>query len=136
VYKDTAGIIEDTILLSLVKAKPGENLKDHSRGEYLEKAPIPPRTVDEAVDRLMSLLDSRDKLKIANMKLDDGIGFEADLHRYFKNAFNVWHGNKNLLADCRFVSEKPIRSENEAEFVIIKALWERLRKTHGLRIVR
>ncbi len=136
VYKDTAGIIEDTILLSLVKAKPGENLKDHSRGEYLEKAPIPPKTVDEAVDRLMSLLDSRDKLKIANMKLDDGIGFEADLHRYFNNAFNVWHGNKNLLVDCRFVSENPIRSENEAEFVIIKALWERLRKTHGLRIVK
>ena len=136
VYKDTAEIIENTILMSLVKAKPGENLKDHSRGEYLEKAPIPPKTVDEAVDRLMSLLDSRDKLKIANIKSDDGIGVDADLHRYFKKAFNVWHGNKDLLADCRFVSKKSIRSENEAEFVIIKMLWERLRKTHGLRIVK
>jgi hypothetical protein len=136
VYKDTADIIEGAILLSLVNAKPGECLTDHSRREYLEKAPIPPKTVDEAVDRFISLLELKDKLKIANMKLDDLSNFDADLHHYFKNAFNVWHGSKDLLADCRSVSEEPIRSENEAEFVIIKTLWERLKKAHALKVVR
>jgi hypothetical protein len=136
VYKDTVYIIESAILLSLVNAKPGEYLTDHSRREYLEKAPIPPKTVEEAVDRLISDLDLKNKLKIANMKLNDLVNFDSNLHKYFKNAFDVWHGNKNLLADCRFVSEKPIRNENEAEFVIIKSLWERLRKTHSLRVVK
>ena len=136
VYKETAGIIEATILLSLVEAKPGENLTDHSREEYLEKAPIPPKTVDEAVDRLLSILESREMLKIANIRLDDGVGFDADLHQYFKNVLNVWHGNKDLLADCRSVSGRPIRSENEAEFVIIKTLQERLKQTHALRVVK
>jgi hypothetical protein len=136
VYKDTVGIIEGTILLSLVGAKPGEHLTDHSRREYLEKAPIAANTVDEAADRLVFFLDLKDRLKIANMKLDDLVNFGADLHRHIKNAFNVWHGNKDLLADCRLVSGKPLRSEKEAEFVIIKTLWERLRKTHALRVVR
>lgn len=136
VYKDTVGIIEGAILLSLVDAKPGEYLTDHTRREYLEKAPIPPRTVDEAVDRLISVLDLKDKLKIANMKLDHRVPLDPDFHRYFKNAFNVWHGNKDLLADCRSVSEKPIRSENEAEFVIFKSLQEKLKKAHGLRVVK
>jgi hypothetical protein len=136
VYKDTVSIIEGTILLCLVNAKPGEHLTDHSRREYLEKAPILPKTVDEAVDRLISDLDSKDKLKIANMKLDDLGNLDSNLHKCFKNAFDVWHGNKDLLADCRFISEKPVRSENDAEFVIVKTLWERLRKTHTLRVVK
>jgi Circularly permutated YpsA SLOG family len=136
VYKDTAGIIEDTILLSMVKAKPGEKLTDHSRGEYLEKTPIAPKTVDEAVERLISILDAKEKIKIANVKLDNWMGFDADLHHYFENVFNVWHGSKDLLADCRSVSGKPIRSENEAERVIFKTLRERLKKTHGLRVVK
>ncbi|MGA8180016.1 MAG: putative molybdenum carrier protein [Desulfobacterales bacterium] len=136
VYKDTIGIIEGAILLSLVNAKSGERLMDHSRREYLEKAPISPKTIDEAVDQLIFVLDSKDKLKIANMKIDNLIYLDADLHHYFKNVFNVWHGNKDLLADCRSVSKEPIRSENEAEFVIIKTLWERLKKTHGLRVVK
>ena len=136
VYKDTVHIIEGAILLSLVNAKPGEHLTDHSRKEYFEKAPISPRTVDDAVDRLISELDLKDKLKIANMKFVDSVNFDINLHKYFKNAFDVWHGNKDLLADCRSVSKKPIRDENEAEFVIIKALWERLRRSHGLRVVK
>jgi hypothetical protein len=136
VYKDTAHIVENTILLSLVNAKPGEHLTDHSRREYLEIAPISPKTVEEAVDRLISELDSKDKLKIANMKFDDSVYFDANIHQYFKNTFDVWHGSKDLLADCRTVSGKPIRDENEAEFVIIKTLWERLRESHALRIVK
>jgi hypothetical protein len=136
VYKDTVCIIEGTILLSLVNAKPGEHLTDHSRREYLEKAPIPPKTVDEAADQLISELDLKDRLKIANMKLDHPVDFDSYLRNHFKNAFDVWHGNKDLLADCRFISETPIRSENEAEFVIIKTLWEKLRKTHALRVVK
>jgi hypothetical protein len=136
VYKNTVHIVEGVILLSLVNAKPGEHLADHSRKEYFEKAPISPRTVEEAVDRLISELDLKDKLKIANMKIDDSVNFDVNLHKYFKNVFDVWHGNKELLADCRFISKKPIRDENEAEFVIIKTLWERLRESHALRAVK
>ncbi len=133
IYKDTVYIIEDTILLGLVNAKPGEHLTDHSREEYLEKVPILPKTVGEAVERCIAVLDLKDKIRIANTNMDD----LADLHLnlYFKDAFHLWSGNKELLADCRSISKEHLYKEEEAVHVIVKALWKKLRKTHLLRVV-
>ena len=136
VYKDTVYIIEGTILLSLVNARPGEHLTDHSRQEYLEKVPIPPKTVEEAVDRLISDLDLEARVKIANMSLDELVNLHTHLHVYFKNAFGVWHENKELLADCRSISNEPIYNEHEATVVILGVLWQKLHDTHKLKVVK
>jgi len=136
VYKDTMYVVEGVILLGLVNAKSGEHLTDYDRKELLEKAPIPPKTVDEAVDRMISDLDLESKVKIANMDLNNLDRVHFDLHEYFKNAFGVWHGNKELLADCRATSGEPIRDEDEATFVILRAVWEKLRETHTLKVVK
>ncbi len=136
VHRDTHHIIEGTILLSLVHAKSGERLADYDRKELLDKLPIPPRTVDEAVLRMLSDLDLKTKTKIAHMELNDLHNLHLELHVYFKNAFGVWHENKELLADCRTTSGEPIRDEDEATFVILMALWEKLRGTHKLKIVK
>ena len=136
IYRDTFYIVEGTILLSLVHAKSGEKLADYDRKELIDKLPIPPKTVDEAVDRMMSELDLESKVKIANMDLNNLASVHFELHVYFKNAFGVWHGNKELLADCRAMSGEPIRDEDEATFVILKALWEKLRGTHTLKVVK
>jgi hypothetical protein len=117
-------------LLRLVNAKAGEHLTDHSRQEYLEKTPIPPKTVDEAVERMISDLDLETKVRIANMDLNSLTSVHFDLDVYFKNAFGVWHGNKELLADCRATSGESIRDEEEATFVILKAVWEKFRRSH------
>lgn len=136
IYKNTVYIIEGAILLGLVNAKAGEYLTDHSRKEYLEKAHIPPKTIDEAVERMISDLDLESKVKIANMDIENLIHIHNELYIYLKNAFGVWHGNKELLADCRAVSEEPLYNEDAATFVILKAVWEKLRGTHTLRIVK
>jgi Circularly permutated YpsA SLOG family/Domain of unknown function (DUF6794) len=136
IYKDTVYIIEGTILLSLVNAKPGEHLTDHSRKEYLEKVPIPPKTVEEAVDRLILDLDLEARVKIAHMSLDDLVNLHTNLHVYFKNAFGVWRENKELLADCRSISIEPIYNEHEATVVILGVLWQKLQDTHKLKIVK
>jgi hypothetical protein len=136
IYKDTYFILEDTILLSLLHAKSGEKLTDYDRKKLLDKLPISPKTVDEAVDRMISDLDLKSKTKIAKMNLNDLGGLHPKLHEYFKNAFSVWHTNKELLADCRATSGKPIRNEDEATFVILKAVWEKLTGTHTLRVIK
>ena len=136
IYKDTIYIIEGTILLSLVNAKSGEHLTDYDRKELLDKLPIPPKTVEEAVDRLISDLDLEARVKIANMNLDDLVNFHSNLHIYFKNAFGVWSGNKELLADCRSISNEPIYNEDDATVVIIGVLWQKLHDTHKLKIVK
>jgi hypothetical protein len=136
VHRDTLYIIEGTILLSLVHAKSGERLTDYDRKQLLDKLPIAPRTVDEAVVRMLSDLDLKTKTKIAHMGLNDLHNLHLELPVYFKSAFGVWHGNKELLADCRTTSGETIRDEDEAVFVILKALWEKLRGTHKLKIVK
>ena len=136
IYKDTIYIIEGAILLSLVHAKSGEKLSDYDRKELIDKLPISPKTVDEAVERMISDLDLESKVKIANMDIENLIHIHNELYIYFKNAFGVWHGNKELLADCRAVSEEPLYNEDAATFVILKAVWEKLRGTHTLRVVK
>jgi len=136
IYKETMYIVEGTILLGLLKAKPGEHLTDYDRKELLEKLPIPPKTVEEAVDRLILDLDLEARVKIASMSLDELVNLHSNLHVYFKNAFGVWHGNKELLADCRSISKEPIYNEDEAIVVILGVLWQRLQDTHKLKIVK
>jgi hypothetical protein len=136
IYRDTMYIIEGVILLGLVKAKSGEYVTDYDRKDFSKMVFMPPKTVDEAVERLLSDLDLEIRVKIANMDLNNLASVHSELHVYFKNTFGVWHGNKELLADCRALSEDPLYNEDEAIFVILKALWEKLRGTHTLRVVK
>ncbi len=62
------------------------------------------------------------KVKIAKMSLDELVNLHSSLHVYFKNAFGVWSGNKELLADCRAISEEPLYNEDEATVVILGVL--------------
>jgi len=136
IYGDTTYIIEGVILLGLVKAKTGSFLTDHDIDEYLEKLPVPPKSVDEAVDQLIEDLDLSDKVKIANMDLDDLVNPHSNLHLYFKNAFGLWSGNTELLESCRAISKEPLHNEDDATVVILGVLWKKLRETHTLRVVK
>jgi hypothetical protein len=136
IYKETMYIVEGIILLGLLKAKPGEHLTDYDRKELLEKLPIPPKTVDEAVDQVISDFDLKDKIKIANMDLSDLLDVHSNLHVYFKNFFGLWAGNTELLASCRSISKGNVYREDDVTLVIIKALWKKLKETHVLRVVK
>ena len=136
IYKDTMNIVEGTILLGLIGAKPGENLTDYDKKDYLKKLPIPPRTIDEAVERLMYNFDLEDKVKIANMNLNDLMDLPTHEHEYFKNALDLLSGNKDLLASCRSISKEHVYDEDGAIFVLMEALWKKLKQTYKLRIVK
>jgi hypothetical protein len=136
IYEDTTYIIQGVILLGLVKAQSGSFLTDHDKDEYLEKLPAPPKTVDEAVDRLIEDLDLSDKVEIANMNLDDLVNLHPHLHVYFKNAFGLWSGNKELIESCRAISKEPVRDENDATSIILGVLFKRLYESHTLRMVK
>ena len=136
IYEDTMYVIEGVILLWLVKAKTGSLLTDHDIDEYLEKLPVPPKTVDEAVDRLIENLDLSDKVKIANMDLNHLVNLHSNLHLYFKNAFGLWSGNTELLESCRSISKEPVYNEDDATIVILGVLWKKLHESHALRAVK
>jgi Circularly permutated YpsA SLOG family/Domain of unknown function (DUF6794) len=136
IYEVVKYIIEGVIVLSLVHAQAGSTISDYSKDEYLDKLPAPPKTIDEAVNRLIEDLDLRDKVKMANMNLDELVNIHSALHVYFKNAFGLWSGNKELLADCASISNESIYNEDDASAVILGVLWQKLQENYTLRVVK
>ena len=136
IYKDTMGIVEETIFLGLLKAKPGEHLTDYDQKDYINILPIPPKAVDEAVDRLISKLDLKEKVKITKQYSNDLRNSNTDSYGCFKNVLDLLFGNKELLASCRSISKKHVYSEDDAAQVIMEALRKKIRQTHKLRVVK
>ncbi|MFC1812108.1 YpsA SLOG family protein [Thermodesulfobacteriota bacterium] len=104
--------------------------------DTLSAETIAPKTVAEAVSRLVSKLPLKDKTTIANMTADELESLSPTLGEYVRHFFMQWAGNKELMASCRFVSKKDIPDENAASKIILEELWDNLRKTHKLRIVK
>ena len=80
----------------------------------------PPETVDEAVNRLMAVIDSQHKLFITTMTEDDLIDLHFTLGVTIRNAFGLHDLGSKLLADCGVVHP------DDAAGVIINALWNKL----------
>ena len=94
-----------------------------------------PRTVEEAVDRLISELSLRDRTEIAKMLVEDLGGLHVSLGMYIRNEFGLWTGNGELLESCRVVSRDAGPHQDDASSVIVNELWKTLRETHSLRAV-
>ena len=81
-----------------------------------------PETVDEAIDRLMMVLDDEQKIALATLQEDDLIYLHYfNLGMAIRNAFGLHHVDSKLLASCNTA----IHTDDVSE-VIIKALWGQL----------
>jgi hypothetical protein len=102
--------------------------------EIKQSAPLP-KTVDEAIKRLISEMALKDKIIIANMAEVELSLLHANLGTYIRSEFGLWSGNQDLTASCCFFAKKEKIQEDEASSIIIRELWKRLRESHKLRIV-
>jgi hypothetical protein len=95
-----------------------------------------PRSITEAVSRLLTDMPLKDRTTIANMTADELTNLNYTLGSYIRNAFGIWGGNEQLFQACRATSGNPALPRKEAATVIIGELWKELRRTHKLRIVK
>ncbi len=114
---------------------PDGTVSDGRTPEPLEKA-IPPQTVSEAVLRLKEHLPLKDKATVANMSASELAALDGSLGEYIRNAFQLFTGNNALLESCRWVSKQAGFKQDNAAAVIIRELWQELKKTHTLRIIK
>jgi len=134
IYDDTRHVMESAMLLGMVATDPRGYVRESAGGETFGGLPVPPGTVDEAVDRLIGRMTVKDRVTIANMGIDELVALHRSLGRYIRDTFRLPH-NRELMASCRFVSAEPITDEDEAVSVIIGALRRELYETHRLRVV-
>ncbi len=94
-----------------------------------------PETLDEAVNVLISMLSLKDKATIAKMAADDLGGLRFSFGLYIRNRL-LYPRNDKLLESCRREAGDKYLHWDQASTVIIKKLWERLRRSHKLRVVQ
>jgi hypothetical protein len=134
--KHTKLMLERALILDLMNVSSHRVVADYSQKDHLDKQSALPRTIHEAVERLINEMELKDKVIIANMTHGELIDLNSNLGAYIRNAFRLWSGNHDLMESCRFVSKNQTMNADEASFAIIDAMWEKLRKTHKLKIVK
>jgi hypothetical protein len=134
IYQDVLKIIESVYYLELIEnsGPESEQLQSNDRSVYDQ----PPKTVQEAVARLISELPLKDKTTIANIGEAELVRLNSYLGRHILEKFGLWSGNEKLLESCLAIADYPLHSEDDAISVIIKELWQELKETHRLRIIK
>ena len=137
IYQDTMNILESVYYLGLVESS--------LTGDHKVKGPVKlqmkpsekkPQSMAEAVERLISSLPLKDKATIANMTRSELPDLHLSLGVYIMDKFGLGSGNRELMLSCRSASEEILRHEEDAVAVIISAMWEKLRQTHKLRVIK
>ena len=94
-----------------------------------------PTSVDEAVSQIIVDMPLKELVNIANMKRDALESFNSTPGLSIQNRIlkNDFYGK--LFTSCLRASGKEKLSRSGAAFIIIEKLWEKLQKTHKMRII-
>ncbi len=136
VVKYTQHIIERALLLAIMDAPFGAHISDYSKFEYLERLPVAPKTVNDAVRQIIKNMPLENRVRIANLNAKDLQPLYLTLGTFVRNQLLRKDVRKELLESCRAVSGNDLLNEIQASLVIIQKLWEELRDTHKLRVVK
>jgi len=134
IYLDALNIIESAYYLEMIE--------DNTPGSYahemqkLDQPYIPPATTEDAVAQLISEMSLKAKTTIANMTEAELMTLHASLGRYITDKFALLAGNEDLINSCRFLSRENHLNEDDVTAFIIRELWQKLRNTHRLRVIK
>jgi hypothetical protein len=133
IYRDVISILEQTIQILLDEDKKS----GVEPGTYATLEPLkPPKTVEQAVERLISELSLKDKTTIASMAEIELSVLHMTIGEYIRNEFGLWSGNMDLMTSCIFFAKRDKITADDASSFIIKELWKQLRESHKLRVIK
>lgn len=98
--------------------------------------PLVPASVEEAVQDLITVMSLRDKTAIGRMKREELGRLQPTLGRYIRTKYGLWSVNRALMDSCRARAGRADLGVEEISRIIIVALWEELKKTHRLRVLK
>lgn len=131
-----ARILEATFFLVMMETGISSPLQSVVQQERTPGRKAPPETLEEALIHLERSLSLKDRATIANMVPDELVSLHFTLGSYINSHFDLFTDNTGLLTDCRRRSGQWSLAPGEAAAVIIRALWDRLRATCRIRVVK
>jgi len=136
--KDSQIYFEVFLILEMayIMSKVQEKRQSSQSTKGITKSSEPPRTVEQAVERITTDLSLKDKTTIANMAEAELSTLHLNLGEYIRNEFGLWSGNQALIKSCCRIAGSINVHQDEASSIIIRELWQQLRETHRLRVVK
>ncbi len=139
IYHDVKRILETSVYLEFVKTglhpeRPNQTMA--ALDDEPSDQALLPRSVDEAVQQLKRVLPLKDRTMMANMQIDELDHLRSGLGEYIKQKFGLYQKNEALIESCANLSNLNQPLPDEACAVILRALWDNLRDTHKLRIIK
>ena len=99
---------------------------------FLEKYPP---TVEQCVDKLIADMTFADKTRLANMNEAALIRFHDSYGVFLRSEFRL-PGNDPLMKSCMAAAYMKTITPEQASYVIVKAIQERLLQENTLKIVK
>lgn len=136
IYRSTLNILEAVLYLGIIEDKMPDFIhRPYEIDDPAEKEKFP-ETVDQAVAQLVEDLPLKDKTRLAGMSETDLNYLHPSLSIYIKTNYRIAGDNGNLISSCRQAANDPSLDADAAAVLIIKKLWENLKKTHRIRRVK
>jgi len=136
IYQAAFDLIQTTFYLNLMETSiPNSSHPSPSVDERMGTAHLP-KTIDEAVERLIKNFSLKDKTYIAKMKEEDLHALQFTIGGYIRDECGLWTGNLPLMQSCLSFSKDDGLSEADASALIIRVLWKKLRQSYRLRVVK
>ena len=127
IYQITRNVLETVFHIEIIASSMPGLTKQSNAGTF-------PCSVEEAVNYLMENLSSREKMRVASAKKESLKGFMELL----KNQFNLESENQIHIDDSRIVTQSPDSTTGgkDASLLILRLLWEKLRQSGHLRVIK
>jgi hypothetical protein len=136
IYNDVYQVIWGLFVLDTLGAEPGPDARAFRLEELSRKIAQWPETVEAAVEFLERYLSLEQQVGISRMN-ESALGeVQASIGGWIGETFGLRRGNKKLLQNVEAWAARTVNSADEASFVILNALAQRLRQTHRLRVIK
>ncbi|MEN8245940.1 MAG: DUF6794 domain-containing protein [Thermodesulfobacteriota bacterium] len=94
-----------------------------------------PRTIEAAVEKILENMSRRDQTRVANMNETKLVEFHINYGIYIKNELRLW-GNEPLMDACKQLAGVNRLSPDQASYIILKELQDKLLQSDVLRVVK
>ncbi|MBU1053527.1 MAG: putative molybdenum carrier protein [Proteobacteria bacterium] len=136
IYMIVSDILEAAIYLNIMNTNMFDNAqKKPGKSDGTDWIGLP-KTVEEVLDTLISIMPLKDKITLANMTDEELGSLNSTLGLFLRNNYRLWGANTELLESCRIISGEKNIDTYKASSVIIFELWKILQKTHKLRVIK
>lgn len=95
-----------------------------------------PKTVDETVDLILAELSLEEMASFAKTSVENLEMLSNVLAVVVQTKIEGSTLNQELVDDCRRISGNPDLDVSGASKVVIEAIWNKVRETHRLRVVK